>query len=292
MRRRKLAEGIAINRAVDYKYAFMPLISHNVNGPYIWPKHGFGRPTQCTHVTEQLTKDLFGRYWYYDWHYKGLGSNYIPMVYKDVYTEHWAYNDGRPILLFNEPERADQSNLTVAEAVKRIRLVQTGLSGNRPWKGPIWVGGCQINHVNYMLDLVNEWRNTYNVDWPCTGWHVHVYNNNGDWKEDINKPVYVNEQLDNLELAKSKLEAADVFGQGFVISEYGALTALRWHGHDKLLDTMCEYEDQFVKLSYIKSWAWFSSYSTVYPSSNLVISSGVPTILGSQWREIVSCSEG
>jgi len=291
MRRKKFAEGIAVNRAVDYKYAFMPLVSHNAGGPYVWPKHGFGRPIQNTHITDQLTSGI-ANYWYYDWHYKGIGSNYIPMVYKDVYTEHWAYNDGRPILLFNEPERSDQANLTVAEAIKRIRLVQTGISGNRPWKGPIYVGGCQIHRVDYMLDLFNAWNSTYNADWPCSGWHVHVYNNNAVWKDDVYSPAYVGEQLDNLAVAKSNLEQVGAFGQGFVVSEYGALTALYWHKNDKLLDTMCEYEDRFAERDYIKSWAWFSSYSTLYPSSNLVISTGTPTILGLQWREIVSSSEG
>lgn len=293
-RRRKFAEGIATNKIVDPKYAFMPLVmssGSNVS-EYKWPLHGFGKPLQWEHVVDKLVTGL-ANYWYYDWSYWGNkdDSHYIPMAWREADVNAWKYNDGRPVLITNEPERVDQANRTPEQVAQSIYRTKHGFAQMPPWSGEIWACGCQVHQIDYMLNVVDAYEKAYGESYPCTGWHIHVYNNNGNWSSDIHDKRHVVEQVDHIENARDKLYRRGVLGKGFVISEYGALSGIWQHKYAMLLDTMCEYEERFLALNYIQSWAWFSSYTTSFSSSNLVISPGPLTILGQQWREIVLSSE-
>ena len=74
---------------------------------YQWPQRGFGHPPEAWSISHAaLLSDT--PIWFYDWWWDcGRWANdtvlYVPAVARAWYPEVMACNDGRPLLVLNEP---------------------------------------------------------------------------------------------------------------------------------------------------------------------------------------------
>ena len=113
--------------------------------------------------------------WYYNWGPKGEsepGIEFIPMV-----KGKWHVNDAtlaaikasgaKTLLTFNEPERAEQGNVTVDEALDlwRAQVLKDGMKLRRNEKREGWVSGKFLHPHDACFDasgniFVAEWVNT------------------------------------------------------------------------------------------------------------------------------------
>ncbi|MEM8944457.1 MAG: glycosyl hydrolase [Planctomycetota bacterium] len=131
--------------------------------------------------------DASNAYWYYNWwHTKPAGadqadSDWIPLVKYpnnlqaklDIVT---GYDDVDTILVLNEPEREDQSDVTVAEAISiwpqfeatGLNLITPAISDNQ--EGRDWLADfmSQANANNYRMDgLAFHWYGASNPNNPA-----------------------------------------------------------------------------------------------------------------------------
>lgn len=164
--------------------------------------------------------DSSNSYWYYHWwHTKPAGadqanSDWIPLVKYpnnlqtklDIVT---GYDDVDTILVLNEPERADQSDVTVAEAISiwpqfeatGLNLITPAISDNaegRAWLSDFmsqanannyrmdglafhWYGGSTPNATgaaNNFLSRVDHYWNTYGLPLWITEFTIHDWGGN------------------------------------------------------------------------------------------------------------------
>ena len=226
---------------------------------YQWPARGFGHPPEAwgiSHVALVREQPI----WYYDWWWDctrwiGEPGVYIPSVMRAWYQEVMACNDGRPLLVLNEPEEQGQADLTPEQAAAVLR--QAAGSG---WTGPIYCCGTQAAHLPYMQRLVTAYRAAYGA-WPADGLHVHVYHGVGE-----------------LDAFIEWADGAGVLGGGVVVSEFGYLTA------DQIsIDQMESLIAEVEIMPQVLTSAWFSVHYAPWQSSDLLHADGTLTELGQAW---------
>lgn len=227
---------------------------------YHWPKQGFGHPSESWDVPHDK---LLGErpIWFYDWWFDcGRWAEetvvYVPAVMQAWYPQVLACNDGRPLLVLNEPENLLQANLTPAQAAAVLHSAVT--SG---WRGPIYCCGTQVAHTPYLARVVAAYRAQYG-DWPTTGLHVHVYHG-----------------AEELRTFVAWARAQNILGTGVVVSEYGWLTDERILPRD--LKALTE---QVLAVDGVLTAAWFSAKYQPYTTSDLLMADGALTELGEAWR--------
>lgn len=235
---------------------FLPAVP--VSG-YQWPVRGFGHPPEAWAVSHEA---LIGERpaWFYDWWWDcgrwiGEPGVYIPSVMRAWHSEVMACNDGRPLLVLNEPEEAGQAELTPEQAAAVLH--EAAISG---WTGPMYCCGTQAAHLPYMQRLVTAYQTAYGA-WPADGLHVHVYHGVGE--------------LDAFVLWA---DGAGILGQGVVVSEFGYLT------DDPIsVAQMAALTDEVEARPWVLTSAWFSVNYAPWRSSDLVDSDGTLTALGAAW---------
>lgn len=242
---------------------------------YRWPTRGFGHPPESWAVSHAgLVGDR--PYWFYDWwwdctRWSGEGQRYIPAVARAWYPAVLACDDGRPLLVLNEPEDAAQAGLAPAAAAAVLR--QAVLA----WDGEVWCCGIQVQHLPYARLLLAAYRAEYG-DWPAAGWHVHVYSQRDGRTKDAMAMADVQEGLRALDAFTLWAAGEGVLGRGIVVSEYGALA-------DRPVDmaVMEAFEAEFGMRADVISWAWFSVNYGPWAGSDLVGDDGTLTELGRAW---------
>ena len=96
-------------------------------------------------------------------------ASYVPMVRRAWDPFALRCNDGRPLLVGNEPELAGQDNMTPAAMAS---LLHTAIA---QWRGPVWCCGVLVQHTGYMAQVIAEYRRLYGAWPPSVGVHVHLY---------------------------------------------------------------------------------------------------------------------
>jgi hypothetical protein len=241
-----------------------------------WPRHGFGRPGKGPGI-DQLTAGV-PAYWWFDWTLDCRDQRQVPMVWADPPNE-WPCNDGRPLLAFNEPELAEQANLTPEQVADRLHIIAQN------WLGEIYGCGTLVDHVDYVDAVVASYTARYGP-WPAAGWHVHVYNDNGHGAWDSYKPSYVPGALADLDRFIAHWQERGLLGRGVVISEYGALGQRSTTDLAALQETFLAYEQGFSARTAVLSWAWFSTHYDQMNGPDLVENDGRLTNVGFAWNTI------
>lgn len=227
---------------------------------YVWPSRGFGHPPEAWAISHAA---LIGGapVWFYDWwwdcsRWLNDAGLYVPSVARAWYPQVMACNDGRPLLVLNEPEEVGQAELT-PEAAAAV-LHEAAASG---WSGPIYCCGVQAAHIPYMRQVVAVYQSQYGA-WPADGLHVHVYHGADELAEFI-----------------AWARAQGVLGDGVVVSEYGRLTDEKLTSGD--LETLTA---QVLAVDGVLTAAWFSVNYPPWAASDLLTAGGALTELGEAWR--------
>lgn len=243
---------------------------------YVWPARGFGHPPEAWDISHE---ELIGEQpvWFYDWWWDCSrwtldGGVYIPSVARAWYPQVLACNDGRPLLVLNEPEDANQASLTPAQAAAVLHEAVT------TWSGEVWCCGIQVQHLPYTIRLVDAYQANYG-EWPADGWHVHVYSqrNGNTYNATFLADVY--EGLAALDTFVVWATERGILGRGIVVSEYGTLA----DEQPDLLPVLEAFDAELTIRSTVLSAAWFSVNYPPWASSDLLSGDGTLTELGEAW---------
>lgn len=115
--------------------------------------------------------------WWHNWtaQFVDVGDiTYLPMHWGyagEPLSWLWPYNDGRPLLLLNEPDIDSQANLRPQQAADKLKTVLD--SG---WKGDIYFGGfVHITDWAYIDAIYDSFETRYGP-WPDNVYNqIHVY---------------------------------------------------------------------------------------------------------------------
>ena len=243
---------------------------------YQWPARGFGHPPEAWAVSHAA---LIGEapVWFYDWWWDcGRWLNdaglYVPAVARAWYPQVLQCNDGRPLLVLNEPEEVGQAELTPAQAAAVLHAAAS--SG---WRGEVWCCGMQVQHMPYTRQLLAAYRAAYGA-WPADGWHVHVYSQRDGRTHNATTLADVLEGLAALDAFVAWAQGEGVLGRGVVVSEFGALA-------DSPIDLAIleAFEAEFGVRPEVLTGAWFSLRYEPWAGSDLVEADGRLTALGEEW---------
>ena len=252
-------------------------------------RYGFGWPGQEADVSRLVGGLPEDAWWFYDWSPRCSAANQIPMVRRGVTAGLWDCNDGRDVLIANEPDGnggADQDNMAPCEVADLVHGVAPF------WIGRVWCCGTYAQHLDYMLSVIGCYEDRYGP-WEAAvyGWHVHGYSNGAAWSEDNHTPErvaigvrYVTETADAL--------AADghAFQDHILLSEYGVLSwwsedlGVGWHRPEQMPAVWQAYERELAKEPRIAHLAWFSAAYARYSVSDLVRADGSLHPVGEAWR--------
>lgn len=252
---------------------YLPLASR-VKGE-VWPYvfHGFGTAPEFQQPQPPLT--ALSGYWWYDWSARCRDAWQVPMVWgTHVDSSLWPCNDGRPVLIGNEPERADQANATPAQMADVVHDVARG------WIGPIYCCGTEARSAGWL----REFRAIYEARYgrlPLAGWHVHAYTNyalaEGAWFGSVVNPALVPGVMAQVDALHAE------FGGQWLLSEYGVLTGDWWHTPAQVAPVATAFRASLARRPYIVSAAWFSARAPSFHPSDLLELSGHLTDVGQAW---------
>ena len=130
---------------------------------WTWNPHGFGRPIQHD-VSDQALRQV-PAFWWYNWGPWCDDNQQIPMLWNANSLDALRHcNDGRPVLVLNEPERPDQGNMSPELAAAHLWLIVR--SG---WHGEIWCCGTLAYDLDYLDAVVATYEKNYGPGRPMAG---------------------------------------------------------------------------------------------------------------------------
>jgi len=244
-----------------------------------WPRKGVGVPTQYSAPTSQLTADI-DDYWWYDWTGQSRNSKHVPMAWglgSLPATIPASNNDGRPLLVLNEPDVVGQANCSPDQAADFFHI------WSQVWKGELWPLGTLAHNLDYVIRTMNSYEFRYG-SWPGTGWAIHAYSNRAVWCLDLCQEYKLRIAVDDVRNFAAYMEGRGLLGRGIVISECGVLSAQYWHTTAEVAPAVQYLYRELSALPYVRSVNWFSSYYAPCSSSDLVRLDGSLTECGQEWR--------
>ena len=281
---------------------YLPMVQKS----YEWHKVGGALATGNTVKATQVFTG-YQNYWYHQW---GLGCDdvrdptgslgrHVPMVRSGTITtflttvQYGPCNDGRPILVLNEPEQADQDNSTPTQTLYIITSVV-----NSSWQGPVYVGGILIQHEDYISKVLTIWANSHNGSRlipGVAGFHVHPYLNfvsgYSPWLTATQFMPLVDQ---NVQMVRDFIahREAEGYAGSIIISEFGWLgtTVALGRRDSDMVAVFDRYVQDFDTIPEIQGWAWFSDWCPAdtnpndYNLSNLVYDDGTLTPTGAEFR--------
>jgi hypothetical protein len=228
-----------------------------------WPAQGYGVAPEWGDATD--VSALAGNGWYFDWSARCKTADQVPLVYDGRGAWEWTWlaacNDGRPVLVTNEPERADQANLTPEQTAQLLQRI-VGM-----WRGEVWCCGWNMwpGGSEHALNTVDAYQRLYGA-WPNIGWHVHIY---PPWEA----------SLARYDGWVSELQRRGILGRGVIVSEYGA-------PYGDAAAQMRQMRAKFAQRPEIVSAAWFVAHdNAAWANSSLVDDAGNLTAAGWEWRQ-------
>ena len=262
---------------------------HGVGVPY---EHTDLLPTLMYSNTQQTDsprlegKEFFVVDWWLDCsRHDTNGYLYIPMAWGEWNDRLLLCNDGRPLLVLNEPEHQDQANLTPEKAAEVWR---TALE---KWTGDVYCCGVMVNHLGYMKKIYDAYVVNYGPLPARARSHAHMYalDSEGKWTG-ATQPIDAERAIEHLDDYTAWARSVGLLDGGLILSEYGALDS--GPAPEQLVPLMQTFEDA-LRLRYpddVQAWAWFSINSdglggNSFSSSNLVAYEAKRTPLGDLWRK-------
>lgn len=210
-------------------------------------------------------------------------ASYVPMIWREWDDFILRCNDGRPLLVGNEPELEGQANLTPTEMAILLH-VAVG-----QWAGPVWCCGVMVQHAGYMAQVVGEYRRMFGQWPPGVGIHAHLYVVGPD-----GSPVIASVGDDDVTRAQAAfdgfmalLATNGLLGRRVVVSECCVLSNTLTQ--TEVLGAASRLVNHAMSNPDVATVAWFSVYSqgggaSEFVSSDLVTSDQVNG-LGRAWLE-------
>lgn len=185
--------------------AYLPLVMN----PFQWHRVGVA-PYTGKSLAQWSPYSNYANYWYHTWSPACSDpadptdddrlKRHIPMVrspnrdgslvtFLSPAYQGGSCNDGRPVLVLNEPEEASQDNTLTPQAVLDVIVQVANMKASGSWKGPVYVGGIILRpqegnpdpNGDALLDgALALWAQSHNgshVIPGVTGFHVHPYLN-------------------------------------------------------------------------------------------------------------------
>jgi hypothetical protein len=286
---------------------YLPLVSKS----YQWHKVGGALYTGNTLSATQVFT-AYQSYWFHVWDSiicddvrdptRSLGRQ-VPMVRSSTITNFLAVaqygpcNDGRPILVLNEPEGAGQDNL-VGPNMPRALYIITSVA-NSTWKGPVYVGGIIVSNEQYITDLLTLWANAHagsRLIPGVAGFHVHPYMNLvGGYSPWLTATQFMPLVDQNVQMVRDFIahRKAEGYSGSTIISEFGWLgrTLSLGRRDNDMVAIFDRYVQDFDTVPEIQGWAWYSDWCPTtlkqndYDLSDLVFGDGSLTPTGVKFRE-------
>lgn len=254
------------------------LVQAQLGGAPRYPVHGFGN-------TWRVATTALDGGWWHNW---GPGPCddplQVPMALRspeEVATAARLCNRAGWLLIANEPAGtgSDQSNLT-PEAVAELVWAAAQV-----WQGEIICCNTFAGEWWYVDQVRTVYEGQHGAgSWPVRVYGLHVYNNTGNWRQDVVATRYAAQAIDDLDRFMQQAPA----GSRFVVTEYGVLSRWwpeyqAWHMPTDLVATFWQYEEAFRSRPAVIGWAWFSANDPRFNSSDLLTADGGLTALGSAW---------
>ncbi len=288
---------------------------------WTWVRPGFSGSDVIT-----LTRGI-EQYVYYTWspNCDAPVRRHIPMIWgrQNFYTDHVALqnlfnglcNDGRPLLFLNEPAKAEQANISPAEAASMFYTMTRGTDWlYERWHGPIYAGNNVVEERHWDAEFVREFAklNGGKTAIPeIAGWGIHIYGNYeygdkiGDpnivWTGDIPPGEIRNVVYRSMRQVDGYLTERRAEGNAaaLAVTEFGLLQASAWHTPPARLYTttasfMGEYVRQFDRWPEIQAWMWFISYGgkdLFLDTNQAVDENGALTPNGAAWRDLAQARQ-
>lgn len=252
---------------------YLPLYKARVTS-WPWQSLGYGIANEWQQV-QPPTGALAGLWWY-DWTPRCNDAHQVQMVWGGGAGEVQAArscNDGRPLLILNEPERKDQANVAPAVAARLVNdLAQW-------WAGPLWCCGQNAAATDWTDEFVRLYHQQYGP-LPLDGWHVHAYTNDtldGAWFGTVVDPARVEQVMRNADAFHAR------YSGPMLLSECGVLTGDWWHTPAQVAPVATAFRASLARRPYIVSAAWFSARAPSFHPSDLLELSGHLTDVGQAW---------
>ena len=219
-------------------------------------------------------------------------------------------NDGRPVLVLNEPEEASQDNTLTPQGVLDVIVQVANMKASGSWKGPVYVGGIILRpqegnpdpNGDALLDgALALWAQSHNgshVIPGVTGFHVHPYLNfmtGFNWLiSDAARLSMVDGDVQLLRNFIAKRQSEGYSGD-IIVTEFGVLgrTIAIGRKDQHVKDIFERYVQGFSTIPEVKAWAWFSDdcpYGMgrdAFDLSDLLHDTGELTLVGERFREIL-----
>jgi hypothetical protein len=218
-----------------------------------------------------------------------------------------ACNDGRPVLVLNEPEEITQDNLVSnPQGVLDVIVQVANMKVSGSWKGPVYVGGIILRPGGavggaLLDDALALWAQSHGgsrVIPGVTGFHVHpylIFMAGFNWSiSDAARLNLVDTDVQLLRnfIAKRKAEG---YSGDTIVTEFGVLaqTALIGRKDQHVKDIFDRYVQGFSAIPELKAWAWFSDdcpYGTgqdAFDLSDLLYDPTHLTPVGERFREML-----
>lgn len=304
--------------------AYLPLVMN----PFQWHRVGVA-PYTGKSLAQWSPYSNYANYWYHTWSPACSDpadptdddrlKRHIPMVrspnrdgslatFLSPAYQGGPCNDGRPVLVLNEPEEPAQDNLVnnpqgVLDVI--VQVANMKVSGS--WKGPVYVGGIILRPdgaVGGVLldDALALWAQSHGgsrVIPGVTGFHVHPYLNfMTDFNWLISDAARLSMVDGDVQLLRNfiAMRQAEGYGGDTIVTEFGVLgqTALIGRKDQHVKDIFDRYVQGFSTIPEVKAWAWFSDdcpYGTgqdAYDLSDLLYDSNHLTPVGESFRVMLT----
>lgn len=239
--------------------ALMTLLSAPLSAS---PKKGIGISTNDRHLAIELQESHVS--WYYSWGQDKpagvpAGVEFVPMAWNGAVAEHLKLPPGSKVLLgFNEPDRPDQANMTVDQALADWPLLEKpGVAIGSP--APSWWSVDWMKQFMQAAAAQND-----RVDFVC----IHWYN--------VPDPQFFLNTLQQIHDAYHKPIWITEFAVGLFGPNQPNYTP------DQVASFMQAVLPQLEKLPYVQRYAWFPADPHAQPlaASALFDDDGSLTPLG------------
>jgi hypothetical protein len=287
---------LVLTQSVPTVPVFLPLVLMQEESPFPPPpppvpplaaRYGFGWPTRSMDISKLVGGLPTESWWFFDWSSRCTEVNQIPIVRLRVTDDLAACNDGRDVMVANEPDWAGQDNMTPCAVADLAYAVAS------QWKGQVWCCGTFGQNLAYMRQVIACFEDRYGYwDAYIYGLHIHGYSNGATWAPDVHKPEKIALGVDYVRQTADALAAdGNSFQNHIMISEYGVLSryTLNYgpglHWPSQMPAVWKTYESEFAKEPRIEHLAWFSIAYEVYNTSDMVQADGSLFPVGELWRQ-------
>ncbi|NOZ48976.1 MAG: hypothetical protein GXP37_02870 [Chloroflexi bacterium] len=216
---------------------------------------------------------------WYNWWYECSDKKQLPMAGRpDLIPNIWGCNDGRPLLLLNEPDIFDQANLTPMQTAEAVKTVMNG-----GWHGDVYCCGTFAVHTDYMLAVIRAYERMYG-HWPITNYHIHAYAI--PTSNDESQTTFMTRGEQTVQEVRdfiSTLRQNGYLVDNVVISEYGGLS--RKDVDSNLMASLLIWQtEELRKIPEIRALLWFSTYYPYWWHNDLLNKDGSLTLVGKVWK--------